>query len=233
MSQSAFHTALLDPATPAPEGLIDPKGRPAGKRFDVYRNNVVVSLSEALAEAFPVCQAIVGEEFFTALAGQYVRQHPPRDPRIATWGTTLPAFLESFPPVAHLPYLPDVARLEQALRESYHAADSTPIDPATITTDSRFALAPSVRLVQSPYPIHAIWRFTRGEGSKPAPQAQSVLVTRPGYDPQLTVLQPQAPAFLAGLAAGETLEEATPDGFDITETLTALITGGALTEPQP
>ena len=86
MSQSAFHTALLDPATPVPDGLIDPKGRPAGKRFDVYRNNVVVSLSEALAEAFPVVQGIIGAAFFTAMAGTYVRQSPPTDPRIATWG---------------------------------------------------------------------------------------------------------------------------------------------------
>ncbi|SIN81288.1 DNA-binding domain-containing protein [Vannielia litorea] len=233
MSQSAFHSALLAPDAPVPPGLVDPKGRPAGKRFDVYRNNVVVSLSEALAEAFPVIKGIVGEAFFSALAGQYVRQHPPRDPRIATWGGSFAGFLASFPPVAHLPYLPDVARLEQARRESYHAADSTPANPATITPQSRFALAPSVRLVQSPYPIHAIWRFTRGEGPKPEPQAQSVLVTRPGYDPQLTLLAPEAPAFLAGLAAGETLEEATPDGFDITETLTALLSGGALTEPQP
>ncbi|MCO6381311.1 DUF2063 domain-containing protein [Oceanicola sp. 502str15] len=233
MTQSAFHTSLLAPEAPVPQGLVDPKGRPAGKRFDVYRNNVVVSLSEALAEAFPVTQAIVGAEFFTAMAGHYVRQHPPRDPRIATWGASFAPFLESFPPVAHLPYLPDVARLEQALRESYHAADSTPVAPSRITPQARFALAPTVRLVQSPYPIHAVWAFTRGEGPKPEPQAQSVLVTRPGFDPQLTLLAPQAPAFLAGLAAGETLEEATPDGFDITATLTALLTGGALTEPQP
>ena len=233
MSQSAFHIALLDPATPVPDGLIDPRGRPAGKRFDVYRNNVVVSLSEALAEAFPVVQGIVGAAFFTAMAGSFVRQSPPTDPRIATWGATFPTFLEGCPPVAHLPYLPDVALLEQARRESYHAADSTPVNPATITPESRFALAPAVRIVASPYPIHAIWQFTRNEGPKPAPEAQTVLVTRPGYDPRLTLLAPEAPAFLAALAAGETLEAATPDGFDITPTLTALLTGHALTEPQP
>jgi hypothetical protein len=41
--QTGFATALLDPARPAPEGLVNPFGGPAGKRFDVYRNNVAVS----------------------------------------------------------------------------------------------------------------------------------------------------------------------------------------------
>ncbi|QDC09053.1 DUF2063 domain-containing protein [Oceanicola sp. D3] len=233
MSQSAFHSALLAPDAPVPDGLVDPKGRPAGKRFDVYRNNVVVSLSEALAEAFPVVLKIVGDEFFSAMAGHYVRAEPPRDPRIATWGTSFPAFLKAFPPVAHIAYLADVARLEQALRESYHAADSTPADPAEITPQSRLVLAPSLRSVASPYPIHAIWLYTRGEGPKPEAQAQTVLVTRPGFDPQLTPLPPAAGAFLAALLRGDTLEEATPDGLDITSTLAALISGGAITEVQP
>ena len=40
--QTAFTTALLDHAIPAPAGLTNPFGGPAGKRFDVYRNNVAV-----------------------------------------------------------------------------------------------------------------------------------------------------------------------------------------------
>ena len=50
--QSAFAAALMDPTQPAPEGLRDPFGGPAGKRFDVYRNNVAVSLTEALETGF-------------------------------------------------------------------------------------------------------------------------------------------------------------------------------------
>jgi hypothetical protein len=39
--QRAFATAILDPDSPIPRGLIGPDGEPGGKRFAVYRNNVV------------------------------------------------------------------------------------------------------------------------------------------------------------------------------------------------
>ncbi len=121
---AGFAAALLDPDLAVPSGLVDPSGRPAGKRFDVYRNNVVASLSSALADGFPAVHALVGAEFFSAMAGVYVRVHPPNNPRMMYFGAQMPAFLEGFGPVAHLAYLPDVARLELALRASYHAADA-------------------------------------------------------------------------------------------------------------
>ena len=110
MSLSDFAPALLNVENPVPDDLIDPKGRPVGRRFDVYRNNVVHSLSEALGVAYPVIQKLVGEEFFKAMANVFVRQFPPSSPMMFQFAPEFPIFLESFPPVAHLPYLPDVAR---------------------------------------------------------------------------------------------------------------------------
>ena len=37
MTQSAFAHALLDPEAAVPVGIVDPQGRPAPKRFSVYR----------------------------------------------------------------------------------------------------------------------------------------------------------------------------------------------------
>jgi len=56
VSQEAFTKGLLDAQLPAPDGVINPGGEPATKRYDVYRNNVAVSLSDALETAFPVIQ---------------------------------------------------------------------------------------------------------------------------------------------------------------------------------
>jgi len=141
VSQEAFRSAVFDPKADVPEGLIDPAGRSAGKRFDVYRNNVIVSLSNALAEGFPALRNLVGASNFTVLAGAYVRAHPPSAPVLMLFGAKMPEFLAAFPPVQRYPFLPDIARLECALRESYHAADTTPIDPAELGAVSPDALA--------------------------------------------------------------------------------------------
>src|ERR1700735_2019233 len=70
--QSAFANALLKPEEAAPLGLRDPYGRPAPKRFAIYRNNVVAGLIEALKASFPVVRRVTGEEFFKAMARVYV-----------------------------------------------------------------------------------------------------------------------------------------------------------------
>ena len=240
--EADFKTALFDPAGMPPAGLSDPAGRPAGKRFDIYRNNVVGSLTEALEVAFPVVRKLVGEANFKVPAGAFLRAHPPKSPLLMLWGDELPQFLTGFAPVQSIGYLPDVARLEQALRESYHAADTDPIDPAILgqtppedLTRSQLRLAPAVRLVSSPWPVHAIWRFNMEPGAPtPAMAAEAVLITRPAYAPIQSVLPAGGGAFVASLARGDRLEDAmcapgVPDPFDLNSTLGLLLSGSAIT----
>lgn len=68
-----FAAALLDPARPAPAGLTSWNGSDPAQRFAVYRNNVTVSLIDALADTFPVVQALVGVDFFRTMAREFVR----------------------------------------------------------------------------------------------------------------------------------------------------------------
>lgn len=239
MSQSDFRAALLDPERPAPVGLTDPQGRPAGRRFDVYRNNVTVSLTEALRQAFPVIRALVGDEFFSAMARDFLRAHPPSSPLLMFYGEAMPAFLETFAPVAHLGYLPDVARLELALRQSYHAADAAPVAAEALQTLSpdaliaaRLDLAPALRLVRSRWPIHAIWHANARGGTAPkAAVPEDVLIVRPDYDPVPERLPEGAAPFVATLMAGETVGAALDAGgeFDLTATLGLLIGARAIT----
>lgn len=234
----SFAAALLDPALPAPAGLTDPQGRPAGRRFDVYRNNVAVGLRRALEEGFPVTRAIVGEDFFAAMAQLFLRAHRPGSPRLWEYGAELPGFLADFPPAACLPYLPDVARLELAIRHSYHAADATPVPAAALAIPperllaARLRLAPALRLVRSDWPLWSIWHFHHG-GPRPEPGPQDVAVVRPGFDPRPVLLPKGAAAFLLALMQGGTVAEAIdaagPD-HPLSETLTLLFAQGAVTE---
>ncbi|MCP3969081.1 MAG: DUF2063 domain-containing protein [Rhodobacteraceae bacterium] len=240
--QRDFASGLLEPDFAAPVGLVNPDGAQALKRYDVYRNNVAVSLTEALELSFPVIRKLVGEANFKLLAGAFLRRHPPVTPILMLYGEQMPGFLEQFEPVQRLGYLPDVARLELALRLSYHAADVEPLDPVVLQqmpTDrlmaARVALAPAMRLVRSRWPVHSIWRFNAEDGAgKPSAQGENVLVIRPGYDPVAATLPPGGGSFVDALMRAERFGTALDSaiaaapGFDLTETLGMLLNGGAL-----
>lgn len=228
----------MSPTAPRPAGLSDGQGRAAGRRFDVYRNNVASALGDALKTGFPVLTKILGEASMTSLAGAYLRAHPPISPLIMHYGAEMPAFLEAAPQVAHLGYLPDIARLELALRRSYHAADADTISAEMLAPlgedleKTEFALAPSCILIRSEWPILDIWRFNRvADAPKPVMRPQDVLITRADYDPEPQLLPDHSAPVVATLGEGATLSRAisaAPDGFDATQLLTLLLTGSAL-----
>lgn len=235
MNQEDFSAALLDAELPTPDDLIDPKGRPAGKRFDVYRNNVVLSLSDALADAYPIIQKLVGEKFFQAMAGVFVRQFPPTSPLIFQFGSEFPDFLASFPPVAKLTYLPDVARLERARRRAYHAADAEPIEGTALAaltpeqmTGARLKLHPSMHILSSPFPILAIWEKNTDKPDIAIPKhGQNVLIARPQDMVEMRALPAGAADFLRALNAGKTLGDTIEfceklPGFDLAENIGGL-----------
>ncbi len=247
VDQTAFTAAMLDPGMKVPAGLTDPEGRNAGKRFNVYRNNVVLSLTEALITAFPsVCRRI-GEGHFRALAGQFLRRHPPKSPLIMFYGDEMPDFLAGIDSLSSVGYLPDLARIDLARRQSYHAADARATDPGALqalTTEAlmeaRIGIAPATRVVSSPWPILSLWRQVmegaEEAGTVPEARAEDVLIARPEHDPVLIGLPPGGAVFVTGLQARQSfagaLDAATgaAAGFDLAATLGALLSGGAITK---
>lgn len=243
VDQAAFTRAMMDAGREVPKGLVDHQNAPAGRRFSVYRNNVAVSLTEAMHSAFPVIAKLLGKENMDGLSGLFLRAHPPQSPLMMFYGAEFPAFLEGMSQLSHLGYLADVARLELALRHAYHAADSAPIDPkdlASLSEDDLLSaglqIAPAVQVLRSDWPIHGIWRFNSVDGApKPQAQGESVLITRPEFDP---IPQPLSSAgaiwieaLMQGATIGEALEQAQSEDaeFDLGLPLTLLIQGRAIT----
>lgn len=237
-NQTAFHSGLLNPALPIPEGLEDGRSQPAGRRYGVYRNNVTVSLREALAEGFPSLVGLIGRESFDHVARAYLRQSPPTSPLMMHYGAELPEFVASLEQLKHLPYLADVGRIDVAMRRSYHAADSSGIDvkelqvldEATLLSTT-FCFAPSMILLRSPWPIGSIWHYTMRGGDKPSGTAQDVVILRAEYDPEPFILGPGAGdvlhALQNGVAFGAALE-ASGDDFDLEPLLNLLMTNNAI-----
>ncbi|MEO0381228.1 MAG: DNA-binding domain-containing protein [Pseudomonadota bacterium] len=242
--QSQFRAALLDPTAPPPEGLHDAHGHVAGKRFDVYRNNVTVALIEALRTAFPVVQKLLGGQNFDQLAEVFVRTNPPQSPLMMHYGAELPIFLDGFAPLAHIGYLSDVARLELALRRAYHAADPPAFDAARlgavapdVLMASTLTLAAPVELIPSRWPLVDIWRFNTIEGAaKPRAIAQSALITRAEFDPEPHALDEASATWLAEIMTGTTLAQAqeaayeTHPNFDLTAVLSLLLQHNAIAD---
>ncbi|MBL6782645.1 MAG: putative DNA-binding domain-containing protein [Alphaproteobacteria bacterium] len=59
---------MTAPDLPLPDGIIRHDGCPDLKRFNVYRNNHVMSLISNLKDGFPLVLAIVSDDFFSYMA---------------------------------------------------------------------------------------------------------------------------------------------------------------------
>jgi hypothetical protein len=241
--QREFAAALLDPELPAPPGLVGPDGEPSARRFAVYRNNVVVGLIDTLKAAFPTVYCIVGAEFFQAMARTYVVAEPPCSPILLDYGAGFPEFIRGFEPAAKLTYLADVARIERAWTEAYHAPEAPPLDPSVLATIAperlpviRLLLHPSVRLVRSQFPALTIWRMNVGDGV-PAPVdldggGEDVLVARPMAEVDVRSLPEGGVDFVQALADGMSVLAAlkiamTADcRFDLSVNLAGLLQAG-------
>ena len=90
---AVFAHGLTDPACATPVDVVGPRGKAAIKRYNVYRNNVTVSLINALADTYPAVQRITGVEFFRAMARFHVRTTPPPSPLLFEYGRDFPTFV--------------------------------------------------------------------------------------------------------------------------------------------
>lgn len=243
--QPAFSAALLDPDLPPPDGVIGPHGKAATKRFAVYRNNVTVSLINALADIFPAVAKLVGQDFFRDMARYFITRHPPHSALLFEYGHEFPEFLKDFEPVAKLPYLPDVARLERAWLDAFHAADAEPLTPEALGAtpqerlgDLVFTPHPAARIVQSDFAAVSIFSASREDrplkGIQPL-AAEDGLITRPFDTVQVRQLPAGAASFFEALVNGRTLGAAAAltldshPGFDLPSAISALLEAGIFT----
>jgi hypothetical protein len=240
---AAFAVGLLDPKRAPPALVSGPDGKVAAKRYAVYRNNVTVSLIDALAATFTATQRITGRDFFRAMARFYVRDHPPTSPLLFEYGSDFPDFITRYEHARPMPWLADVARIERAWLDAYHAADAGPLEAGRLASippphlaETIFLPHPATRIVRSRFPALTIFAANRDEtavGRIETVEAEDTLITRPNLDVFVRHLPPGGAVFLTalirGIALGAAAEEASSEdpAFDLIANITGMLEAGA------
>jgi hypothetical protein len=238
--QAAFAGIVKGEAQPRLEAAVAGDSIPAAARLRVHRHHIEQSLVAALAATFSTVQAIVGEDFFRAMAWRYVAGDLPHQPVLAEYGAGFPAFIADYEPATSLPYLADVARLDWALNLAFQslaanhltAADLSSLPPERVA-ELPLALAPGAAVLRSSYPIDRIWQVSQpgaaDESVALGAGGVSLLVLRREDDAAFVPVSEAEEAFLSALERGETLERAaevgfrTNDAFDLSTTFTRLL----------
>lgn len=216
--QAAFLDAVVDEAHAGRSPRLRPGRLDDAERLAIYRRNLHSNWRAALADTHPVVERLVGPAFFGEAARRYALEHPSASGDLNRFGSGFAAFLGAYEHARELPYLADVARLEWAWHECFHAADAPTLDLAALAAvpperhgEIRFALHPALRLVESAHPILAIWEANQPERDGTPDRlegADRVLVHRPHLDVEVTSLDAQAFAFLRAIDAGASFEDA-------------------------
>jgi hypothetical protein len=245
--QTEFAAALFD-ERPELSARVRAGRFPAAQHLQVYRNNVVASLTGALRAVYPVVEKLVGDGFFRYAAYEYLRAHRPRNGNLHDFGDAFASFLAAFGPAAELPYLPDMARLEWAWHQSFHAADAPTFDlarlgavPVERHATLRFVLHPSARLLTSDFPIVRIFEINQetADGNTRVDLAEGgvqVLVIRRGLTVTVEPLAAGEAELLTLLAGQQPLGVAVQaalaarSDFDLTSTLAGHLWRGTLVD---
>jgi hypothetical protein len=216
--QARLAAAILGGKLETVAGLVRHDRLSPVERLRIYHNHTLTSLATALGDNFPVVRRLVGDEFFRAMAKRFVAAEPPGDPCLSAYGAGFAAFLEGFGPARSLPYLPDVARIEWLRIEVTFAPEVPPLDLAALAALPEagqralpLALRPTVRLLESRYPVERIWLANQQDEVPPVDLAQGpsrLLIRR---NPEGCRIEPLATgpfAFFEAASFGATLEAA-------------------------
>ncbi|MCB1803709.1 MAG: putative DNA-binding domain-containing protein [Candidatus Competibacteraceae bacterium] len=219
--QRGFAQAILDPQVATRfESQIRAAGLDGTRRVQIYRNNRNETLTQALADVYPVIKRLVGEAFFRQVARSYIDAHAATTGDIHHYGARFGHFLATLPQTTEHLYLCDVARLEWAYHAVFHAEAYPAMDVRALQTVAqadypwlRFGFQPAARLLQSACPVLRIWQVNQPDWPHEptvnlAEGGVSLLVIRNGAGVEFRPLAAGEYVFLQSLADGGVLSDA-------------------------
>ncbi len=246
--QQAFGSSLGSDDASEIAALVCANGLNGNRRIQIYRNNLFVTLTDTLRAVYPVVEKLVGDGFFRFAAHEFIHHYPSRHGNLHLFGHEFASFLSEFAAAKGHAYLPDVARLEWAQHEVYHAADHAYLEPQSLTAidpdcyeSLRFTLHPARRLLHSAYPVVRIWAvnqpdFDGDQMVDLSAPGDCVLVLRINGEIEFHTVAPAEYRFLVTIHEGDTLGRAVAAAldkdrdFDLNHFLVKHVQNGTLVE---
>ncbi|MFN3232606.1 MAG: DUF2063 domain-containing protein [Alphaproteobacteria bacterium] len=214
-------------------------------RLRIYRNNILSSMIAASGELFPAVKKLVGDDFFDAMARDFILQQPPKSGRLGEYGNTFPDFLRGFEPARQVPYLGDVAEVELAWLRAYRSPEAEPLDAIALASmppenmpRMTFELHPSAILMTTGFPAGQIWQRCQADdsaGTELGDGPDHLMIIRPEGEVQVHVLSAAGFEFLTALHAGTSLVDAfeaasaIDQEFNLEQSLIEFLTGKTFT----
>ncbi|WP_429053642.1 HvfC/BufC family peptide modification chaperone [Aeromonas rivipollensis] len=232
--QSAFASGLLG-QDDAILGQIQPGRFAPDAVLQIYRNNVILGLTEVLASSYPAVAAMVGEAFFAAAARGFVLAEPLEEGSVMHYGEGFGDWLTRLPTTQALPWLGELARFEWLLERASLLAPEARRWPA----ERLAALAPSqwdrlvlhpacdLLLLESQHPVMALWQMALHGGetvSELDAPCWLALKKRPGHRVEPIPLDATPWRLLQGCQQGWSLASLLAQDPAMAEHLAPLIT---------
>ena len=211
--QQQFMQGLYDPNAVTAAEFIQPSSKQsASERLQSYRHSLIGHLSQVLSEIYPVCLRLLGQTFFERLSLRYINEHPSKSLNVNDYGEQFAEFIQAFPPLIDYAYIADVARLEWHWHRAFHGEDQAPLNIEALNQldknaiqNLHFRLPAASALLESAYPIQAIWAANQAEHSEVAPVdldqgGVKLFVWRQGLDMRIDLLSDEEWWFLNAIA---------------------------------
>ena len=169
--QQEMQRHLFGADSPIASAIADAPPLSVADRLSIYQNAYRVRLIDALAESYPVLHAVLGDDDFAALAGQFIAAIPSVHRSLRWYGAELAEFLALNPPWSEQPIFAELALLEWTLGEVFDSTDAQSLPRSAFAgvepeawSELKFSFHPSLRRLHLKWNTVPVWRaMSRGE----------------------------------------------------------------------
>lgn len=132
--------------------------------LDVYKRDYIARLTEAIGETFETTWAVLGDEDFLKLCGQYISQTPSEFRELGEYSRGFAEFLKKMP-FEDYPFLNDLLDYELAFWELFHRENKTHEIIENFSIDDllekRIVFAQNMKVFSWDYKIFELWKLRK------------------------------------------------------------------------